>query len=320
VEIGLAVFELLGSQGAQHNMFDKISIDLDRNQGSSYGIASFSTTSPGGYAGTNSYNTWRDINIKDCNFGISLSAPNNATGPADEGNQIITSSCNIFNYIGDPNVPDDIISGEPQGIAINGQYNFTIRNCIIQNITATSWYSTSGIYVTNSFGSNEISNNIIRTIRRSATGLFSNHWISGIRINWPNQTMSFKIFNNSISNLLDSYTGAPTTIWAVVGIFIESNTGTITTEIYNNSVSLNGSTFPNASSGCISMNSVSKTTQIKNNVFANFTGAQTGVPYHACFYTNSASQYGSAGSLSDFNNFYIADTQGVLSDRQLQPI
>ncbi|HUM47817.1 MAG TPA: hypothetical protein PLD84_12880, partial [Chitinophagales bacterium] len=165
VEIGLAVFELLASQGAQHNMFDKISIDLDRNHGGSYGIASFSTTSPGGLAGSNSYNTYRDINIKDCNYGISLSAPNNATGPADEGNQIITSSCNVFNYIGDPNVPDDIISGEPEGIAINGQSNFTIRNCIIQNITATSWYSTSGIYVTNSFGSNEISNNIIRTIR-----------------------------------------------------------------------------------------------------------------------------------------------------------
>src|SRR4029078_3607336 len=145
-------------------------------------------------------------------------------------------------------------------------------------------------------------------IRRSATGLFSNHWISGIRINWPNQTMSFKIFNNSISNLLTSYTGAPTATWSVVGIFIESNTGTVTTEIYNNSVSLNGSTFPNASSICIAMNSVSKTSQIKNNVFANFTSAQTGVAYHACFYTNAANQYGSATSLSDNNNFYIADT------------
>ncbi|MBK9733290.1 MAG: T9SS type A sorting domain-containing protein [Chitinophagaceae bacterium] len=90
--------------------------------------------------------------------------------------------------------------------------------------------------------------------------------------------------------------------------FIESNTGTITTELYNNSVSLNGSTSPNASSICIAMNSVSKTSLIKNNVFANFTPAQTGVAYHACFYTNAASQYGSASSLSDNNNFYIADT------------
>jgi hypothetical protein len=160
-------------------------------------------------------------------------------------------------------VPDDIISGSPSGIYINGQYNFIIRNCIIQNITATTWYSTSGVGVTNSYGTNEISNNIIRTIRRSATGLFSNHWIAGIRINWPNQTMSFKVFNNSISNLLSSYTGAATTTAAVVGIFIESNTGTVTTELYNNSVSINGSTFPNASSVCISMNSVSKTSQIK---------------------------------------------------------
>ncbi|MBK8847002.1 MAG: T9SS type A sorting domain-containing protein [Bacteroidetes bacterium] len=308
VEIGLAQFELFGNKGAQNNFYDKISIDLDRTKGDVYGIYSFSTTSPGGNPGTNSNNTWRDINIRDCNFGFALVGVNNATGPADFGNQIITSSCNTFNYIGDPNVPDDIISSSPSGILISGQYNFIIRNCIIQNITATSWYSTSGIGVTNSHGTNEISNNIIRTIRRSATGLFSNHWIAGIRINWPNQTMSFKVFNNSISNLLSSYTGVATTTAAVVGIFIESNTGTITTEIYNNSVSLNGSTFPNASSVCISMNSVSKTSQIRNNVFANFTGPQSGVAHHTCFYTNAASQYGNTGSLSDNNNFYIADT------------
>lgn len=310
VEIGLAQFELSTSSGAQHNLYDKISIDLDRNQGGCYGISSWNVIGTGGGPGTNSYNTWRDISIKDCNFGFLLSGVNTATGPADEGNQIISSSCSTYNYIGDPNVPDDIISGSPTGIYITGQYGFVVRNCIIQNITATNTFSASGILVTNSYGGNEISNNIIRTIRRSNAALNSLHWISGIRINWPNQVMSFKIFNNSISNLLSSYTGAPTAVYAVIGIFMESNTGTITSEIYNNSVSIDGSTFPNASSLCIVLSCVAKTSLVKNNVFANFTSAQTGVAHHACFYANAASQYGNAGSLSDYNNFYIADTTG----------
>ncbi|HKR05839.1 MAG TPA: T9SS type A sorting domain-containing protein [Bacteroidia bacterium] len=315
VEIGLAQFELFGNQGAQHNFFDKISVDLDRTKGDVTGIASFSTTSPGGVAGSNSFNTFRDINIKDCNVGISISAPNNATGPADQGNQIITSSCNTFNYIGDPNVPDDIIGGGAFGVLITGQQNFVVRNCIIQNITGTSTIGdVDGIAVGNSWGANEISNNIIRTLRRSNTGLNSAHYVSGIRINWDNQTMSFKIFNNSISNLLSSYTGAATSLAAVVGIYFEdTGAGTVTSEIYNNSVSIDGSTFPNASSVCLSIVSTGEAFQIKNNVFANFTGAQTGVANHGCFYTNSANQYGSASSLSNYNNFYLANlTNGYL--------
>lgn len=310
VKIGLAVFELYGNRGAQNNLFDKISVDLNRGQGSVYGIASFSTTSPGGFAGTNSNNTYRDLNIKDCNVGFSLVGVNNATGPADQGNQIITSSCNTFNYIGDPNTPDDIIGGGAFGISVSGQFNFVVRNCIIQNITGTS--STGdidGIVIGNSYGANEISNNIIRTLRRSSTALNSLHWVTGIRINWDNQTMSFKIFNNSISNLLSSYTGAVTSVSAIVGIYYQdTGAGTVTSEIYNNSVSLNGNTFPNASSVCLSIISTTKSFKIKNNVFANFTGAQSGAANHGCFYTNSSNFYGNSASLSDYNNFYLADT------------
>jgi hypothetical protein len=310
VSVGLAVFELYGNQGAQHNFFDKISVDLDRAKGNVYGIASFSTTSPGGNAGSNSFNTYRDINIKDCNLGILLSAPNNATGPADQGNQIITSSCTTFNYIGDPNVPDDIIGNGAYGISVTGQYNFTVRNCVIQNITGTSTIGdVDGIVVGNSYGPNEISNNIIRTLRRSTAGLNSLHWVSGIRINWDNQVMSFRIFNNSISNLLSSYTGASTAVAAVIGIYYQDGgAGTVTSEIYNNSVSIDGSTFPNASSFCLTIISTAETFQIKNNVFANFTPAQAGIANHGCFHTNAASQYGNAASLSNYNNYYLSDT------------
>lgn len=317
VEIGLAVFELFGNQGAQHNLFDKISVDLDRSHGGVIGIYSFSTTAPGGIPGTNSYNTWQDINIKDCNAGFQLGGVNTATGPADVGNQIITSSCSTYNYIGDPNVPDDIINGGAYGILAHGQNNFTIRNCIIQHITGTTTTGdVNGIVVTNSLGTNEISNNIIHSLRRSNAGLNSAHFVAGIHLSWDNQTMIFKIFNNSISNLLTAYTGAATAQYAVKGIsFYDSGPGTVGGEIYNNSISLDGSTFPNASSICFETLHSAKTFQIRNNVFANFTSAQTGIATHGCFYTSAVSQYGNASSLSDNNVFYLADTTNGMIGR-----
>ena len=313
VEIGLAQFELFGAVGAQHNLYDKISIDLDRSQGQCYGIYSFSTSSPGGFPGSNSYNTWRDISIKDCNYGMKLSAPNDGTGPADEGNQIITSSCNIFNYIGDPNTSDDIISDGSFGVYLNGQHNVVVRNCIIQNITGTTTTGdVDGINVWNSYGNIEISNNIIRNLRRDNAGLNSFHWVSGIRINNSNEITNASIFNNSISNLLTSYIGAPTDLAAIIGINFQF-TGNFSSEVYNNSVSLDGSSFADASSVCLSIDYPSETFQIKNNVFANYTTGQTGVAFHSIWYTNSADHYGNSSSLSDYNVYHIADaTNGYI--------
>ena len=313
VEIGLAQFELFGAVGAQHNLYDKISIDLDRSQGQCYGIYSFSTSSPGGFPGSNSYNTWRDISIKDCNYGMKLSAPNDGTGPADEGNQIITSSCNIFNYIGDPNTPDDIISDGSFGVYLNGQHNVVVRNCIIQNITGTTTTGdVDGINVWNSYGNIEISNNIIRNLRRDNAGLNSFHLVSGIRINNSNDITIASIFNNSISNLLTSYIGAPTDLAAIIGIYFQF-TGNFSSEVYNNSVSLDGSSFADASSVCLSIDYPSETFQIKNNVFANYTTGQTGVAFHSIWYTNSADHYGNSSSLSDYNVYHIADaTNGYM--------
>lgn len=306
VDIGLAVCELFSNKGAQYNLFDKISTNLNRTTANAIGIYSINTSSSGGAAGANSYNTYRDLNIKDCNRGIILSGVNNASGPADIGNQIISSSCSTYNYIGDPNTPDDIVGDN--GILIGGQYDVVVRNCIVQNVTINSVYSINGIGVSNSFGSIEISNNIIKNIKRNNNSLSTLHWVSGIRCEWGNQTMNFKINNNSISNLSTIYSGAPSSHAGVLGIFMRSNTGNVSTEIYNNSISIDGSTFPNSSSFCIAYNAFGELCQIKNNVFANFTGAQTGVAYHACVYTNSADRYGSVGSLYDYNNYYIADT------------
>ena len=307
VEYGLLQFDMAYGKGAQHNLYDKITVDLDRNYGDAHGM--YSVATGGGWNNTNnSYNTWRDITIKDCNYGFRISGAYYST---EVGNQLITSSCNTYNYIGDPNTPDDIISSlNNYGVWITKVAGFTMRNCIVQNITTTSTIGIQAVRIDGAInGISEISNNIIRTIKRINPQIFPTNSIDGMYIDWGNNTGLFKVFNNSISNLLTTYAGAPTDVVATRGfVFGDGGAGPYGVDLFNNSVSIDGSTFPNASNLCLETFSNDATFTIKNNVFANFTTGQTGVATHTCFFTQYTDHYGNAASISDYNNYYVADT------------
>ncbi|MEP7128205.1 MAG: T9SS type A sorting domain-containing protein, partial [Chitinophagales bacterium] len=313
VEIGLMVFESFGGDsGAQHNVFDKITVDMDRTNTSTIGIFSKSITNPGGLQGTNSYNIYRDITIRDCYAGINIAGGTSA----DVGNQIISSSCTTFNSIGDPNVPNDMGGGSSftYGIWMQNQGSFIIRNNVIRNLSTTSASATvDGILIPAGTGICEISNNIIRTLKRTSTSFGGIPRICGIRVASPNSTNTFRIFNNSISELLTSYTGVATATRDVRGIYIDdTGSGAITFDIWNNSISIDGSSAPNASNACLEIAEVgTRTFNIKNNVFANFTAAQTGVASHYCIISPTIDKYGVLGSLSDYNDLYVANDQGT---------
>ena len=317
VEIGLMIFESFGGDsGAHHNVFDRISVNMNRTNINTKGIFSNNLTGPGGFEGTNSYNTYRDITIRDSYVGIHLEGVGTATGPADFFNVITTSSCTFFNSIGDPSVPNDIGGGSSvtYGIWLSAQSSFTVRNTVITNVTTTSSAAAiDGILVSSGAGLCELSNNIIRSIKRSSTGAGGAFILTGIRLSHANSINEFRIFNNSISELLTNYTGVATASRAVRGIYFDdTGSGTNTFNIYNNSISIDGSTFPNASNTCIQfLDGGDFTVNMKNNVFANFTSAQTGVARHYCIVSSHIDRYGVFGSLSDNNDLYIANDQGV---------
>ncbi|MEP7168349.1 MAG: T9SS type A sorting domain-containing protein, partial [Bacteroidota bacterium] len=316
VEIGLMVFESFGGDsGAQHNVFDKITIDMDRTNTHTIGIFSHNTSNPGGLQASNSFNTYRDITIRDCYAGINLAGAGGVYEP-DHQNQIISSSCTTFNSIGDPNVPNDIGGGSSPtyGIWMQAQENFTIQNTVIRNLSTTSASaSLDGILIPAGTGLCEVSNNIIRTLKRNNASFGGAAIISGIRVASPNSPNIFRIFNNSISELSTSYTGVATVTRGVRGIYIDdTGSGAITFDIWNNSVSINGSSSPNASNACLEIAEVgARKFTIKNNVFANFTAAQTGVASHYCIMSPTIDRYGVLGSLSDYNDFYVANDQGT---------
>ncbi|CAN5635886.1 hypothetical protein BH11BAC1_BH11BAC1_16390 [soil metagenome] len=316
VDVGLMVFG--DSLGTQNSLFDKITVDLDRTNTSSIGIVTKNTSVSAALPGTNSYNTYRDITIRDCYGGMYLGGVGTATQPHDVGNQIISSSCSTFNSIGDPSVPDDIGGGSSGasafGILMLAQQDFVVKNTIIRNVsTSNSYANVDGLVVTSGKGVCEISYNIIRTLKRNNAATGGAHILSGMRISHYATQTNIRVFNNSISELLTSYTGASTTNLLAKGITFEVG-GTLTTtyEIWNNSISIDGTSYPTGSTTCMEIQQGTLDTyNMKNNVFANFTAAQTGVASHYCITTAAVNSIGSVATSSDYNDLFIANDQGV---------
>ena len=318
VEVGLMVFESFGGDsGAQHNVFDRISVNMDRTNTSTIAIFSHNITAPGGFQGTNSYNTFQDITIRDTHKGILLEGIGSATGQADFGNQITTSSCTIFNSIGDPSVPNDIGGGnnDAYGIAISAQDNFVVKNNIVRNVATTNNLNLAdGIGIYSYFNLGEVSNNIVRTVKRiNATSQFP---AIGIKLNTTgNEIKELRVFNNSVSDISCTYSGGPTDAVKAQGIAVigPGNVGKEKVYLYNNSVSMDGSTFINASNACLYLTSAGAENIVKNNVLANFTPAQTGSAKHFCFVTFSDTSIGFSPtvSASNYNDLFIANDQGT---------
>ncbi|MBK7966917.1 MAG: hypothetical protein IPK10_17740 [Bacteroidetes bacterium] len=318
VDIGLLVFQADAALGAQNNLLDKIFVNLDRANTNTIGIASKWTTGTSGLIGANSHNTYRDFTIRDCNRGMDFEGAGGAGNSPDLNTKIITSACNVFNSIGDPAVPNDIggTNSLTYGIRMHNQENPVIRNCIIRNVTTLNPSNqVDGIYMLTFNGVGEISNNVCRTITRNHAA--ANSHTCGIRITTSGNTVkNMRVFNNSISEILSSYTGVATANRHIKGILIEGsgNIGKQSVFVWNNSVSINGSGSPNLSNTCFEISSPTSVNHvIKNNVFANFTPTQSGVASHYCFVTPVVDRIGYANpnSSSDYNDFYIANDQGT---------
>ncbi len=320
VDIGLLIFQADATVGAQYNIIDRIFVNLDRANTNTIGIASRITTGTNGLSGTNSNNTFRDFSIRDCNRGMDFEGAGGAGNSPDNNTRITSSACNVFNSIGDPAVTNDIggTSALSFGIRMHNQANPVIRNCIIRNVsTSSSSNQVDGIFIFTFFGTGEISNNVCRTISRNNTA--ASQPVCGIRITTTgNVNKTMRVFNNSVSEILSSYTGVATANRHIKGIFFEGsgNIGKQNMHLWNNSVSINGSGSPNLSNTCFEISSPTSVNYIiGNNIFANFTSAQSGTARHYCFVTPELDRIGYSNlsylSNSDYNNFYIASDQGT---------
>jgi hypothetical protein len=311
MEFGYRLNNISGTNGAQFNTFRNFTITMNRANTASRGISMAVPTAATAASGANSNNTFQDFTIRNVYAGIQMAG---TAGFPDLNTVIGTTSCAAFNIIGDPAVLNDIGSGTsvPFGISITNASNFNIFNNIIRNVTNNSGQA-DGIVIGAFQGTSSVYNNIIQGIRNSGTG--STGFVSGMRASHATTgTHSLRIYNNSISNITSGYTGTATATRVIKGIFINGTGGATTQnyQIHNNSVSINGSGSLNNSSVCFEIATTSGPVyNLSNNVFANFTAAQTGVARHYGLFSTSATSFGPAGTTSLNNDIFIANDLGV---------
>lgn len=334
VEYGYLIRNASATNGATNNIIKNTTVILDRTNITSRGFLQTESTAGSGFSassisGVNSNNKFLNFTIGNVYSGILVLG--SSDGTRYTGLTIGTTSNQIFNQIGRANVPNDIGNGASQayGICVSYAENIELFNTRITNVTAAT--TVDGIILAGAAGNfggltganGKIYNNIISNIRQS--NATSTSTVCAMRILHYNiaQNVNIKIFNNVIHNITSAYTGAISNVRSIKGIFLPFATAialpnAVTYEIVNNSIVIDGSSSPNISSIAYESNTSMPTFIIRNNLFANLTGAQTGAAVHfgmGTFFTSAAlataqggiNKLGNTGSLSNYNNVFIAN-------------
>jgi subtilisin-like proprotein convertase family protein len=300
------------TNGSTNNAFENITITLNRTNTSTIAISQRVPTAPTSAAGANSNNTYKNLNISNTYVGINLAG--NATFP-DVACQIGNTSPTAFNLIGGATA-NDIGNGTvaTQGIRATNQSGVLIYNNEVRNVASTA--AVDGIFLELSQGNCDVYNNIIHDLRNTNTG--SNLNIVGIRANVATTAgHNARVYNNFIYNLISSYIGPATAIRQIKGIFAQSAGGGVTgssVNIDHNNVSIDATTNPNVSSTCFEIGTTSgPVINVRNNIFANFTTAQTAPAAHYTWKSTAATTTGNVGSVSNYNDLFIFNTtQGFI--------
>lgn len=311
VERGLAVQNSGAINGATFNNFTGLTITLDRTNTSTMAIDQGNSTTPTSAAGANSNNVYKNLTIKNTQKGISLGG--NASFP-DLACEIGTTSCTTFNTIGDPATANDIgnTTTASYGIQATNQSGVKIYNNSVRNVTGSA-VQVDGINLVSAQGTSEIYNNKVQTVKNSSTS--STTGISGIAASHTTTgTHVIRIYNNAVSEILTSFTGAATATRVARGIWIRGTGGATTQsyEVWNNSVSIDGTGNLNASNSCFEISTTSGPVfNVRNNIFANYTPAQGATAKHSGVYSTSATSLGNTGSTFQNNNIWIANDAGT---------
>lgn len=120
-----------------------------------------------------------------------------------------------------------------------------------------------------------------------------------------------RVYNNFVYNITSGFTGAASATRQIEGIFANDTGGSTTQEnnIDFNSVRIDGSGSPTISNSCFEISTAGGAlNRVRNNIFANFTGAQTGVAKHYTFASTSNTALGGTETVSNFNDLYVANT------------
>lgn len=315
VEYGYVVRNASATNGALNNTIRNASITLNRTNTSSIAVLQTSSASfgagtlPTAASGTNQNNTYSNLTIQNVYNGALLVS---GTGFFPDNNNMFSGST-----VGGTTAADLGNSGSTAGYGIKAtlQSNFKAFNNEVRNSTV-SGTTVDGIFIDQAIGLNEVYNNMVHDLRNAGTT--STSAVVGMRLNTFTSTAgnTIRAYNNFVYGLSHAFTGTASASRRVIGIFAQSN-GTGVGNTHNidfNSVRIENPATYTASSTAFEIGTTSgPTINVRNNIFADFTAAQTGVAKHYTWVSTSASLLGASGSVSDYNLLYVANaTNGFI--------
>ncbi len=297
---------------AQNNIVQNCAVTMDRRKLTTLGILQTASTGTGAgstatsAAQANSNNKYYNYTITNAYSGIYLlgtAAFPDLTCEAGVTGAVTQST------IGSATA-NDIGNGvnAAWGIRAANQSGVKIFSNEIRNVSASAALS-DGILLELFQGSTcDVFKNVIHDIKNLSTS--STTGVQGIRATAAlTGTNVGRIYNNFIYGLTSGYTGAASAVRQVKGIL--TGVGGTTAQEYNidfNSVRLDNSVAPTISSACFEIVTATATGpvhRVRDNIFANFTGTQTGVAKHYTWVTTSATLIGSPGSISNNNVLHV---------------
>ena len=311
VDRGILVLNNSPTDGATNNTIRDVAITLLRtNPGQPNGIGQNWKAVPASAAGANSGNHYYNLTIQNVFSGIQLIGNPNFPDIGTEVGTIAGGTTTIGGA-----AANDIGAGAAQlwGIQAIRQAGVRIFNCEVRNVAgATAGLPVDGIDLENNgiaagvpAGTCDIFGNRIHDI--SSTGGV----VTGMHLNLnANAGSVSRVFDNFIWGITS--TSATTTFRGVIGIRVQDTAGGAgaTHNIDFNSVRLEPA-FLNCPNANLEIGTISgPVMKVRDNVLANFSGAQGGVSHHYCWVTPGVGSIGPAGSISEANVVYVANTIG----------
>ena len=318
---GYRIRNASATDGAFNNTVQNASIALVRTTSTSgAGLIQTSNSTGGGVAatatsGVNQNNRYLNLTIGSAYNGIWLFGT--STSFADVNTEV--ANCTV----GNPAVPGDIGNGNgtttttAYGIRSVLQSQQSIHDNTVTNVyAATTAY---GMSIEQSFGtgtnSGKVFNNRVSGVRSNVTSTTSTVVAYGIRADVATSggPHTLNVYNNFIWDITHGRTGTTATATRIIrGLNVQnagSGSGSFI-NVYYNSVRIDGSGSPSGSNTCFEVGTASGPVyDVRNNVFANFTGTQAGGKHYAWIST-STTLLGAAGSVSDYNDLFVAGGTG----------
>ncbi|KUG07992.1 hypothetical protein ASU33_07225 [Solirubrum puertoriconensis] len=312
---GYRVRNVSPTNGTQGNIIRNANITLNRAI-NSVGLlqgtgANYGAGAPTAGTGVNIGNHYHNLKISNANSGVWLLGAE--TAYPDMDNEV--ANVQVGN-----GTPGDIGNATlSYGIQLENQYHALVYDNLIRGVhssnAAVYGIQALGLQGTNAAASRLYNNRILDVRFASATSTSTTISANGLAVA-PHTagTQAVYIYNNVISGIARDFNATTTPANRLLrGIHVTTTGSNADTKIalWHNTVQVDAGTdakFISAAFESSGSAAAGGKVDIRNNIFANLTGAQTSGKHYVLYFLTSTA--GSTGSVVDYNNLHLANSTG----------